>query len=110
MLHYVDETNLQVVRHALGENGWHLFTVRDGNRDKRSEATVPGAGAAPQVGDGFDLRVRSQGGRVTAYEGEAKAIDHVLPPEAASVGRVGLFVRGENRAAFDSFSVRPDAA
>lgn len=50
------------------------------------------------------LRIVSEGGIGSAYEDGALVLEYELPD---GVAPVGLFIRGENGALFDDFSVRP---
>lgn len=103
---FQDEENHQILRYSLSENGWHLFTVLEGNRQKRSEGSVVG-GTLPQFNEWVTLRVESRGGHVQAFDGSTKVIDYRLPAEAVRVGGVGPFVRGDTVAVFDDFRVEP---
>ncbi|HEX2065309.1 MAG TPA: hypothetical protein VHI93_00715 [Candidatus Thermoplasmatota archaeon] len=103
---FQDDENYQIVRYSLSENGWHLFTVLDGNRQKRSDASVTG-GTLPQANEWVFLRVESRAGHVQAFDGPTKVIDYTLPAEAVRVGGVGPFVRGNTVAVFDDFRVEP---
>lgn len=105
--HYQDANNYQIIRYSLSEQGWHLFTMHQGNRDKKPEGTVPGNTTSPQFHTWVFLRVVSKGGHVTAFDGDVKVIDYMLPAEVVHAGAVALFVRGNTVAAFDDFHVRP---
>lgn len=105
-IHYADDHNYQIIRYSTSENGWHIFTMRDGNRDKQSDATVEGA-PTHAFGDEVHLRVHSEDGRVTVYDEDVLAVDYVLPAEMSHEGGVGLFIRGQSTVAFDDFAVTP---
>ena len=105
--HFRDADNYQIIRYSISEQGWHIFTVREGNRDKQSDGTVQGNTTSPQFHEWVRLRVLSQDGHVVAYDGTTRVIDYVLPTEQSAEGGVALFVRGNTVAQFDDFSVRP---
>lgn len=104
VLHYADEGNYTIVRYSIREQGWHLFTMIDGTREKRDEASVMPPPTNPELHQWVRLRVLCDGGHVTAYDGELKVIDYALPAEASHQGRVGYFLRDAGMAAlFDGF-------
>lgn len=106
VFHVFDDDNYQIIRYSITENGWHLFTVIDGNREKQSSASVTGE-THPGNNEWVDFRVESKGGHVTAFDGDTKVIDYTLPNDAAQYGGAGPFVRGNTIAVFDDFFVEP---
>jgi hypothetical protein len=107
VLHFRDERNFNIVRYSPREQGWHIFTVVEGNRQKQDEGSVTPPTTNPELGEWVGLRVRSEGGNVTAWHGDVKVIEYTLRPEASHEGRVGLFLRDEGMAAhFRGFSAR----
>jgi hypothetical protein len=105
VFHYFDDENYQIIRYSASEQGWHLFTMVDGNRQKQDAASVTPPTTNPEVGVWVDLRVESSGEHVKAFDGNTLVIDYDLPADAARHGRVGPFVRGNTIAAFDDFRV-----
>ena len=108
VIHYQDAGNYTIVRYSPREQGWHLFTMIGGNRDKVDEASVTPPTTNPEYNEWIDLRVRSEGGHVTAFHNTTKVIDYVLPAEASHTGRVGYFLRDAGMVTlFDDFAVVP---
>lgn len=108
VLHYADPGNYTIVRYSPREQGWHLFTMIDGSRQKRDEASVLAPTTNPGYHDWIQLRVRSEGGHVTAFDGVTKVIDYQLPADAPTTGRVGYFLRDAGMVAlFDDLTVVP---
>jgi hypothetical protein len=103
VFHFQDDDNYQIIRYSITENGWHLFTVIDGNRQKQNAASVAGE-THPEANQWVDFRVESKAGHVLAYDGATKVIDYQLPTGAAPSGGVGPFVRGDTVAVFDDFT------
>ena len=99
-----DAGNYTIIRYSTHEHGWHLFTVINGERTKQEPATLPG-GTDPGFNVWMALHVVQETGRVTAYDGSTKVIEHELSEEESQKGRIGLFVRGNSRAYFDDFTV-----
>lgn len=108
VLHFQDEQNFNIVRYSVREQGWHLFTVVEGNRQKQDEASFNPPTTNPDYNEWVSLRVTSQDGHIQAFDGDTKVIDYLLKPEASHTGRVGYFLRDTGMAAlFDEFSVLP---
>lgn len=106
VLHFVDTGNYTIVRYSPREQGWHVFTVVDGNRQKQNEGTVAGSTTNPEYGQWVSLRVRSVDGHLEAWDGTTKVIDYMLPAQAAQSGLVGYFLRDAGMvAAWDNFAV-----
>ncbi len=107
VLHFADEGNYNIVRYSIREQGWHVFTMVDGTREKRDAGSVMPPPTNPDLGQWVNLTVRSEGGHLTAFDGEAKVIDYQLPAEASHSGRVGYFLRDTGMVAlFDGFSAK----
>lgn len=107
VIHFADDENFNIIRYSPREQGWHLFTIVGGNRQKQDDASVTPPTTNPDLHEWVDLRVMSTDGHVTAYHGDVKVIDYTLPAEASHQGAVGYFLRDEGMAAvFDDFSVR----
>lgn len=96
----------QIVRYSLSEQGWHLFTVVHGNRDKQGNATLLNT-TAPQFGQWVELRVEQRAGVVTAYDGATKVLQYTLEGDQSRSGLVGVFTRGNTVARFQDFHVAP---
>lgn len=106
--HFWDENNYNILRYSVREQGWDVFTMIDGERVKRDEASVLEPTTHPEFGQWVQLRVVSQAGHLTAYDGAVKVLDYALPTEASHVGAVGLFLRDVGTTAlFDDLSVTP---
>lgn len=106
VIHFADDENYNIVRYSPREQGWHLFTLVDGNRQKQREASVTPPTTNPELHDWVQLTVRSEQGHIRAYDGLTKIIDYQLQPEASHNGKVGLFLRDTGMAAlFDDFNV-----
>jgi hypothetical protein len=107
VFHFADEENFNIVRYSIREQGWHLFTMIDGERQKEENATVEGPTTNPELHEWVELRVVAEDGVVMAYDGETKVIDFELPEGASHQGRIGYFLRDAGMvAAFDAFSVQ----
>ncbi|MEA3143587.1 MAG: hypothetical protein QOG31_911 [Thermoplasmata archaeon] len=104
VLQFKDDDNYQIIRYSTTENGWHLFTVTAGNREKQGSASVAGE-THPEQNQWVNLRVVSSGGHVQAFDGATKVIDYTLPATASHSGGVGPFVRGDTVAVFDDLKV-----
>jgi hypothetical protein len=105
VVHFADEQNYNIVRYSPREQGWHLFTMVAGNRQKQDDASVTPPTTNPEIGQWVQLSVRSQGGHVTAFDGNVKVIDYTLKPEASHTGKVGFFLRDDGMAAvFDDLT------
>jgi hypothetical protein len=105
VVHFADDRNYNIVRYSPREHDWHLFTMIDGTRKKENDATVEG-GTDPDYKQWVTLKVRSEGGHVTAFDGATKVIDFQLPEGASANGRVGYFLRDAGMSAlYDDFSV-----
>jgi hypothetical protein len=105
VLHFADDGDYNIVRYSPREQGWHLFTLVDGNRQKQDAASVTPPTTNPDLRQWVTLKVRSEAGHVTAFDGSTKVIDFTLPEEASHNGRVGFFLRDDGMAAlFDDFS------
>lgn len=108
VIHHQDAGNSTIVRYSPREQGWHLFTIISGNRDKVDDASVTPPTTNPEYGEWVDLRVRSEGGHVTAFHNTTKVIDYQLPDLASREGLVGYFLRDAGMVAlFDDFAVLP---
>lgn len=108
VIHFEDDADYNIVRYSPRENAWHLFTMINGTRKKEAEGTVSGSTTNPDFHQWVSLKVRSEGGHVTAFDGLTKVIDFTLPEGASHNGRVGYFLRDAGMAAlFDDFSVTP---
>jgi hypothetical protein len=103
--HWKDADNYNIVRYSIRENAWHLFTMIDGNRQKKDVATVAGDSTHPDLNVWVDLRVRSVDGHIEAFDGATKVIAFDLPADASHLGYVGLFSRGDTIVDFDDFGV-----
>lgn len=108
VINWKDEKNYQIIRYSISEQGWNLFTLVDGTRDKQSSATVSNS-AAPDFGTLVHLKVTQKDGKVMAYDGDAKVIEFTLRSNDSKSGFVGAFCRGDTVADFDDFSVKPTA-
>lgn len=105
VIHYKDDSNLNIIRYSPREQGWHLFTMIDGNRQKQDTASVTPPTTNPELHQWVRLRVLSEAGHVEAWDGETKVISYDLPAEASHYGGVGYFLRDDGMAAaFDDFS------
>ncbi|MFA5943351.1 MAG: hypothetical protein WC876_02675 [Candidatus Thermoplasmatota archaeon] len=105
VIHFTDEENFIIIRYSPREQGWHLFTVIDGNREKQRDASVEPPTTNPEYHQWVKLRVFSVQGHVTAYDGTTKVIDYELPAEASHQGAVGYFLRDNGMVSlFDDFS------
>lgn len=104
-----DENNYQIVRYSISEQGWHLFTVVNGNRNKQSDTTLANT-TNPQFNQWLHLRVVQSSGRVTAYDNATKVLEYTLKPGDSASGFVGVFCRGDTKALFDDLQVRPSGA
>ncbi|MFO1534890.1 MAG: hypothetical protein ABR586_04430 [Thermoplasmatota archaeon] len=103
VFHFQDDDNYQIIRYSITENGWHLFTVIDGNRQKQGAASVADE-THPEANQWVGFRMESNGGHVLAFDGATKVIDYQLPAGAALRGGLGPFVRGDTVAVFDDFT------
>lgn len=101
VIHFQDDANFQIVRYSPREQGWHLFTMTAGVREKQGDASVTPPTTNPGFHAWVELRVRSEGGHVTAFDGTTKVIDYTLPEGAATSGGVGYFLRAQQAAEFD---------
>lgn len=106
VLNWKDDKNYQIIRYSISEQGWNLFTLVDGTRDKQTSATVQNT-AAPDFGTLVHLKVTQKDGKVTAYDGTQKVIEFTLRSTDSKIGFVGAFCRGDTVADFDDFSVKP---
>ena len=107
VFHFADERNFNIVRYSIREQGWHLFTMIDGERVKQENATVAGNTTNPELNDWVELRVVVEDGVVMAYDGDTQVIDYELPEDASRQGRIGYFLRDSGMvAAFDEFDVQ----
>ncbi len=107
VIHFADDENFNIVRYSPREQGWHLFTVIHGSRDKQQDASVTPPTTNPEMHQWVELRIVSTDGFIEAYDGDVKVIEFMLPAEASHQGRVGYFLRDEGMAAgFDDFAVR----
>jgi hypothetical protein len=107
VIHYQDESNFNIIRYSPREQGWHLFTLIDGNRQKQDAASVTPPTTNPELEEWVALRVTSTDGFVEAWDGQTKVIEYELPDEASHQGRVGYFLRDSGMVAlFDDFEVR----
>lgn len=105
VVHYKDDSDFNIVRYSPREQGWHLFTMIDGNRQKQDAASVTPPTTNPEPHEWVRLRVVSEGGHVEAWDGETKVISYDLPTEASHEGGIGYFLRDDGMAAlFDDFS------
>lgn len=103
--HYKDEQNFNIIRYSIREQGWHLFTMVAGNRQKQDAASVTPPTTNPELDQWVTLTVRSEGGHVTAYDGATKVIDYTLKAEASHEGKIGFFLRDAGMAAvFDDLT------
>ncbi|MHB1260790.1 MAG: family 16 glycoside hydrolase [Thermoplasmatota archaeon] len=107
VIHFADDENFNIVRYSPREQGWHLFTMVGGNRQKQDDASVTPPTTNPELHEWVKLRIVSTDGHIEAYHGNIKVIEYRLPPEASHEGRVGYFLRDAGMAAaFDDFTVR----
>ena len=106
VIHFANDENFNIIRYSPREQGWHLFTMVNGNRDKQQNASVTPPTTNPELHQWVALRIVSKEGHVTAFDGPTKVIDYELPDAASHQGSVGYFLRDEGMVAlFDDFSV-----
>jgi hypothetical protein len=105
--HFQDDQNYNILRYSISEQGWHVFTMIKGTRDKRDAGTLAN-GTSPQFNEWHHLTLTSIGGHVKVWDGDTQVIDYTLPSDASHDGRVGIFVRGTGVAQFDNFAVKTD--
>lgn len=104
VLHFQDDANFQIIRYSVREQGWHLFTMTNGTRTKQDVASVTPPTTNPAFNNWIDLRVRSEGGHITAFDGTTKVIDYHLPAGASTHGAIGYFLRAQQAAEFDGLT------
>lgn len=105
VINYKDADNYVIVRYSPREQGWHLFTMTGGEREKRDEASVTPPTTNPEYREWVNLTVRHEAGHVTAFDGTTKVIDYMLPAGSSLSGQVGYFLRDTGMAAlFDDFT------
>jgi hypothetical protein len=103
-----DDKNYQIIRYSISENGWHLFTVVNGNRDKQGGATIANT-TSPQFNQWVHLKVVQEGGEVTVFDGSTRVIEYFLKEGNSRTGYAGVFCRGDTLAQFDNYSIKPSA-
>jgi beta-xylosidase len=104
VIHYEDDQNYNIVRYSPREQGWHIFTVIAGNRQKRDAGSITPPTTNPELDQWVALRVESRDGRVEAWDGSTKVIDYTLADGASHEGRIGYFLRDAGMVAlFDDF-------
>jgi hypothetical protein len=101
-----DDKNYQIVRYSISEQGWHIFTVVNGNRNKQDEATLENT-TAPQFGQWVHLKVVQQGNEVNVYDGATRVLEYFLKDQDSKSGFIGVFCRGDTLAQFDNFRIKP---
>lgn len=95
-----DERSYYIVRANCLEDNFHLYTVRDGDRDQIASTRID----PPALGEWHTLRVVAVGPRIQAYLNGRLLIDH--RDETFQTGYVGLWTKADAVTEFDELEVK----